>query len=151
MAVVGLGSTAAVLSVVAAPDVSRRAAASIVQVNGVSAGALGVLPANGLPSGARRFSIAVVTTVTRLGGAAVVDTVGCWSCGAGARTCDVAAVEVADGVTAAATGVTATTPTGPECAAALVRAAVPEVRVPDASVLVVGTSEDEVAALGTRF
>jgi hypothetical protein len=118
----------------------------------VSAGAVGVLPADGL-HGARRFPIAVVTIVTRLRGAAMVDTVGCWSCSAGALTCDVAAVEVADGVTAAARGVTAslTEPTGPECAAALGRAAVPEARVPDASVLVVGRSGDEDAAFRARL
>lgn len=140
---------AAVLSFGAAPNFSRRAAASIIQVTGVSAGAAGALPANGL-TGASRLQIAFVITVTGSRGAAVVNTVGCWSCVAGALSCDMAAVMEADGVTAAAvTGVTATltASTGSGNAAAPGCAAVPEMRVPDASVAAVGRAGDVGASL----
>jgi hypothetical protein len=66
---------AAVLSDVAALEVSRRAAASIIQVTGVPAGELGEVPADGLHGGASRLPIAVVTTVSTSRGAAVLDTV----------------------------------------------------------------------------
>ena len=143
---------AAVLSVAAAPSVSRRAAASIVQVTGESTGVAGALPANGLDSGASRLSIAVAITVPRFSGAAVVDAVGCGSWVAVALTCDAAAVMVGDGVTAAtARGVTVslTTPTGSDCAVALGRAGVLEVWLPDApdtSVAAVARAGDEGAS-----
>ena len=61
---------AAVLSDVVALEVSRRTAASIIQLTGVSAGEVGVVPADELHSGASRLSIVVVTTVSGCRGAA---------------------------------------------------------------------------------
>ena len=64
--VLGVGTAtaaAAALSVGAAPNVSRRTAASIIHVSGVSAGAAGVLPANELASAASRREISVGITV----------------------------------------------------------------------------------------
>lgn len=111
---------AAALSVDVVPSVSRRAAASITQDTGVSAGAAGALPADGLNSGASRLPMAVMTAVTGSRGAAVPV------------------------VTASLSA-----PTGSDTGTAAARdcAAVPEVSVPDAFVAAAGGACVERASL----
>jgi hypothetical protein len=111
---------AAVLSVDAVADVSRRAAASVTQVTGVSAGAVGALPATELHSGASRLPMAVRMAVTGSRGAAVA-----------VVTASLTAPTGSDTGTAAA----------PDCAA------VPEVSVPDAFVVAADGAGVERASL----
>jgi hypothetical protein len=134
--VIGLGSTAltastvavvwpldpavaAALSPDAVPDVSRRAAASIIKDTGVSAGAAGALPAGGLNNGASTVPM-VVTAVT------------------GSRGAAVAVVIVS---LSAPTGSDTRTAAAPDCSA------VPEVGVPDAFVVAAGGVDDERTSL----
>ena len=100
------------LGVAAAPSVSRRAAASITQDTGVSAGIAGALPANGLNSGASKLPMAVMTAVTGSRDAAVPVVTASLSAPTGSDTATAAApdcaavpeVSVADAVVAAADG-----------------------------------------------
>lgn len=120
---------AAGVSEVGALDVSRRAAASIIHVTGVCPGALGVLPADGLHSGANRLPIAVVTTLSRSRGPAALVAF-CWFSVAGTPTSDAAAVIATGDVTAGpATGVMASfnARAGLDCGVALGGAAALEV------------------------
>lgn len=95
-----VSEAAAGLSEVDALDVSRRAAASIIQETGVSAGAVGVLPAAARHNGANSLPITVVTTLSRSRGAATLVAVEGWAVAAGAPNTDVAAVVATDAVTA---------------------------------------------------
>jgi hypothetical protein len=88
-------------------------------VTGVSAGAVGVLPADALHSGPNRLPIAVVTTVSRSRGSAALVAFEGWTSAAGTPTTDVAAVVATDDVTAGtATGVALGAPAGLDCDAA---------------------------------
>ncbi len=64
MTTAGVTVVAAVLSGDAVPEVSRRAAASVTKVTGLSGGGAGALPEAGLNSGARRLPTAATMVVT---------------------------------------------------------------------------------------